>query len=277
MHIQWFPGHMTKSLRMMRENASLCDVLLYVVDTRAVLSCINPAFEELTQGKKVIYIFNKCDLVENRDVKMWETRFVENGKNVIKTVGTSANSATLVKFIKDAMSEVLQKYKDKGVKKSIRAMVIGVPNSGKSTLVNSMRKKTAAKTGNKPGVTRGKQWINLDENIDLLDTPGTLWAKFSDQTTAKHLAYIGSISDDVLDFVELATSFLTEMKDEYKTAIENRYGIDFNGDSRECLTSICVKRGYLQKGGEPDLERAGRSVIDDFRKGKIGKIMLEKQ
>jgi ribosome biogenesis GTPase A len=276
MYIQWFPGHMTKALRMMRESASQCDVLLYVVDCRAVKSCLNPAFSELLCGKRALYILNKSDLVEKSDLKRWIARFEAENKACLAAVGTSVKSSEIVLKIKSLMADVLEKYREKGVNKPIRAMVIGVPNSGKSTIVNSMLGRAAAQTGNRPGVTRGKQWIAMSGGIDLLDTPGTLWAKFDDQATARRLAYIGSISDDILDVCELAAEFLREASERYGNLIIKRYSLEkLSQNPRETLVEIAKNRGYKISGGELDITRAANAVMDDFRKARLGKIMLE--
>ena len=267
---------MTKSLRMMRENASVCDILLYVIDSRAVSSCINPAFSELLSGKRALYIFNKSDLVEKSDLERWQKKFSGEGKAYLTTVGTSVKSSVIVKKIKSVMSDVLEKYREKGITKPIRAMVIGIPNSGKSTIVNSLLGRAAARTGNRPGVTRGKQWLALAGGIDLLDTPGTLWAKFEDQSAARRLAYIGSISDDVLDIFELAVEFLGEISARFQSAVMQRYSLGKLPDNpRETISKIAESRGYKLAGGELDTLRAANAIIDDFRKARLGKIMLE--
>lgn len=277
MNIQWFPGHMTKAVRMMQENAALCDVLIYVLDSRAILSCKNPMFSDLIKNKPVIYVFNKSDLVKNADLDLWCKNFEQENKTFVRAVGTSGECSQIVVAIKTVMKDVIERYKAKGVKKSLRAMVVGVPNTGKSTLINSMRKKASAKSGNKPGVTRGKQWLALDDHIDLLDTPGTLWGKFENQQIAKHLAYIGSIRDEVLDITELAVELISELRNEYSDDIALRYGIkELADDASDIMHQIASARAYKLRGDEPDIDRCARAIIDDFRKGKFGKIMLEK-
>jgi len=277
MYIQWFPGHMTKAVRMMKDNVAICDALIYVVDSRAVLSSINPVLEELTLGKPVLYVFNKSDLVQDRELKDWCARFDMEGRRYVTTVGTVAEQKHIIEGIKSLVAPMLLKYSQKGATKSIRVMVIGVPNSGKSTLINSMRKKASAQTGDRPGVTKGKQWLSLDKQIDLLDTPGTLWGKFENQEIARHLAYIGSIKDDVLDVEGLAVEFINEFKEKAPSAFLDRYGVDIaNIDAHEAFLKIAEKRGFKIKGGEIDYNRCAKTILDDFRKGKLGKIMLEK-
>lgn len=267
---------MTKAVRMMEENVGLCDVLIYVIDSRAVKSSINPVLNKFTLDKRVVYIFNKCDLVESADISRWLKEFDKDGKKAIKTCGTTSDCRDIAIAIKNVYKDVLDKYALKGVKKHIRAMICGIPNSGKSTIINSMRKKASAITGDKAGVTRGKQWLSLDSQIDLLDTPGTLWGKFDDQTVAKHLAFIGSISDDVLDCVELAIEFIKEGIENFPEKLAERYSVSLENEPLKILEDIALKRGFKVRGGETDIERAAKTLIDDFRKGRLGKIMLEK-
>ena len=216
---------MTKAIRMMEDNLRLVDALIYVIDARAVYSCNNPLFDRLLQGKKVLYVFNKCDLVEKSDLDKWCKKFAEEGKPYVKAIGTSGDCSQIVAGLKQVVADKIEKYAKKGANVSVRAMVVGVPNSGKSTIINSMIKKAKAVTGDRPGVTRGKQWLSVD-NVDFLDTPGTLWGKFEDQTVAHHLAYIGSIRDDILDEGDLCFDFLDEMKEKYPENIKSRYGLE---------------------------------------------------
>ncbi len=277
MYIQWFPGHMTKAVRMMEENVALCDVLIYVIDARAVSACKNPNFEKLVKGKPVVYVFNKCDLIEKNELEKWCKQFSSEGKTYVKAIGTSGDCTQIIDAMKSVSKEILDKYKAKGVNKFLRAMVIGVPNSGKSTIINAMRKKASAVTGNKPGVTRGKQWLSLSGNIDLLDTPGTLWGKFENQTIAKHLAFIGSINEDVLDVSDLAFEFIAEIMQTEPKSLMERYKIsEFGETTLEVFEQIATSRGYRLRGGDYDYERTAKVVLDDFRKGRLGKIMLEK-
>ncbi len=276
MNIQWFPGHMTKAIRMMEENLRLVDALIYVIDARAVASCDNPLFNKLLQGKKVLYVFNKCDLVEKDDLALWCEEFKKQGKPFVKAIGTSGDCSQIVAGLKQVVADKIEKYAEKGAKISVRAMVVGVPNSGKSTIINSMVKKAKAVTGDKPGVTRGKQWLSID-NVDFLDTPGTLWGKFNDQKTAHHLAYIGSIRDDILDESELAYDFLDELKITYPQNIATRYNLGtLEDETLQIFEQIAASRGFKVKGNQPDYDRTAKMIIDEFRKGKLGKIMLEK-
>lgn len=276
MNIQWFPGHMTKAIRMMEDNLRLVDALIYVIDARAVYSCDNPLFNKLLQGKRVLYVFNKCDLVEKSDLDLWCKEFERQGKPYVEAIGTSGDCSQIVAGLKKVVADKIEKYAQKGANISVRAMVVGVPNSGKSTIINAMVKKAKAVTGDRPGVTRGKQWLSID-NVDFLDTPGTLWGKFEDQKVAHHLAYIGSIREDILDVSELCFDFIDEMKKIYPDALKNRYNLgELSDDTLQIFEQIAMARGFKLKGNQPDYERTAKTVIDDFRKGKLGKIMLEK-
>lgn len=276
MNIQWFPGHMTKAIRMMEENLRLVDALIYVIDSRAVFSSANPLFDKLIAGKRVLYVFNKTDLVNASDTDLWCARFAEEGKPFVKAVGTSGDCSAIVAGLRKIASDKLERFDKKGAKVSVRAMVVGVPNSGKSTIINSMCKRAGAVTGDRPGVTRGKQWMSVG-GVDFLDTPGTLWGKFEDESVAKHLAYIGSIRDDILDLGELAYAFLDEVKAAHGDAILSRYNLsEMPEDTLALFEAIAASRGFKMKGGEPDYERTARCILDDFRKGRLGKIMLEK-
>ena len=275
MNIQWFPGHMTKAIRMMDESVHLVDALIYVVDARAVSACMNPLFSKLISGKRVLYVFNKCDLVESAELSRWCEQFKREGKSFVKAVGVSGDCSQIVAGLKSLMSDKLEKFAKKGANVSVRAMVVGVPNSGKSTIINAMIKRAKAVTGDRPGVTRGKQWLSID-GVDFLDTPGTLWGKFEDQMTAHHLAYIGSIKDDILDVLELSCDFVQELRELAPTAFKQRYGIDELAESPyEVIEEIARKRGFKLIADTLDVERAAKTLIDDFRKGRLGKIMLE--
>lgn len=267
---------MTKAIRMMEDNLRLVDALIYVIDARAVYSCDNPLFNKLLQGKRVLYVFNKCDLVEKSDLDLWCKEFERQVKPYVKAIGTSGDCSQIVAGLKKVVADKIEKYAQKGANISVRAMVVGVPNSGKSTIINAMVKKAKAVTGDRPGVTRGKQWLSID-NVDFLDTPGTLWGKFEDQRVAHHLAYIGSIREDILDVSELCFDFIDEMKKIYPDALKNRYNLgELSDDTLQIFEQIAMARGFKLKGNQPDYERTAKTIIDDFRKGKLGKIMLEK-
>ncbi len=261
---------------MMEDNLRLVDALIYVIDARAVYSCNNPVFNKMLQGKRVLYVFNKCDLVESTQLNEWCKIFEREGKPYVKAIGTSGDCSQIVEGLKNVAHDKIDRFASKGANARVRAMVVGVPNSGKSTIINAMIKKSKAVTGDRPGVTRGKQWLSID-NIDFLDTPGTLWGKFEDQRVAHHLAYIGSIREDILDVNELALDFLDEMKAIAPKHLLDRYSLnELSDDNVELLENIAMSRGFKMRGNQIDYERTSKTLIDEFRKGKLGKIMLEK-
>lgn len=275
--INWFPGHMTKALRNIDADIKLVDVLIYVLDARAPKSCVNPKLNEIAGNKPIIYVLNKCDLVEDRDVKKYIKYFTSDNTMAVALNSTSSSSGkVIVDMIEKLLVDKIKRYKDKNMTKQLRAMVVGVPNSGKSTLVNNLCGKAKALAGNKPGVTKGKQWVSISGSIDLLDTPGTLWPKLEDGDVAINLALIGSIKDDVIDLSELSFVLIEKLCKIDPKIIFNRYGVDVDGlTTIEIFDKICEVRKCLLKGNEPDYDRCSRIIIDDFRKGRMGKIILE--
>lgn len=274
--INWYPGHMTKSIRMIEENIRLIDVLIYVLDARAPRSCINPDFDRYIQKLPVIYVLNKSDLADSAETEKWRGVLSGPMSEVVSLNSTvSKSSASVMASIRRLCGGKIDKYAAKGVKTTIKAMVLGVPNTGKSTLINNLIGKGKAVTGNKAGVTRGKQWFNAGEYTEILDTPGTLYPKLSDQTIARHLAYLGSIKDEVLDASELSCQLLKELSEIKPDSIVSRYGFVPVGDGEKDLDAVCHARSFMLKGGLPDTERASKAVIEDFRKGRLGKITLD--
>ena len=275
-HLQWFPGHMTAAMRMMEENLKSVDGVMIVLDARAPRASLNAKLDKLFNNKKVLYVLNKCDLVERQDVIRTVNEFTAEGK---ETVAISAMDKRAVDLLYSRLfsllKEKLDRNKEKGVFKPIRFMVAGIPNTGKSTIINALCGGKKAITGNKAGVTKGKQWVRLRE-LELLDTPGTMPPAFDNQFLAKHLAYIGSMNDANIDFNDLAYELLAELKDKYPELIKTKYNIDdLSVPTLELFEKICVRRGFLRKGGEFDYERCATAIIDDFRKGRIGKIILD--
>lgn len=269
---------MTKAMRMMKEEMSLVESVVYVLDARAPTSCINPAFDEIIGSRTRLYVLNKCDTVPADELNKWKAYFEGEGKKCIVANSTVKGGAQkLVGALKELNEPVIARYKAKGVKKTIRAMVIGVPNCGKSTLINSVLGKSRTVTGNRPGVTRGKQWVSIDPYLELLDTPGTLYPDFSDQVKATRLAIIGSIKDDILDVTELSVEILTFLTDNYPDSLRMRYKIeDIPEDKTALLELIGKKRGFVLKGGETDIDRTAQAIVTDFRKQAFGKLILEK-
>ncbi|MCH5153482.1 MAG: ribosome biogenesis GTPase YlqF [Clostridiales bacterium] len=277
MNIQWFPGHMTKALRMMEENVKIVDAIGYVLDARAPASCFNPSFQKIVGNKPCVFILNKCDLADNAKVELWCKYFRENNLPFVKVTATaSAEASKISTAFADITAELRAKYKAKGIFKPIRCLIIGVPNCGKSTIINCLSGRKAVITGDKPGVTKGKQWVRLQSGLELLDTPGTLWPKFDCDLVASRLCFIGSIKDDVVDLVEVAFALIEQLVELYPNCIEQRFKVQLDGKSTlEVFEEIAAKRGFLLRGGEMDSDRCAKAILDDFRKGKIGKITFD--
>ncbi|MBQ7236287.1 MAG: ribosome biogenesis GTPase YlqF [Clostridia bacterium] len=275
-HLQWFPGHMTAAMRMMEENLKAVDGVMIVLDARAPRASLNNKLNKLFVNKKVLYVLNKTDLVETADVKRTVMEFQKEGKETIALSAMDKRAVDLLYTrIFALLKEKLDKNKLKGVFKPIRIMVAGIPNTGKSTIINALCGGKKATTGDKAGVTKGKQWVRLRE-LELLDTPGTMPPAFENQTLAKHLAYIGSMNDANIDFNDLAFELLIELKEKYPELLKEKYGIEnLDVEPLELFNAVCVRRGFLRRGGEFDYERCATAIIDDFRKGRIGKIILD--
>ena len=275
-HLQWFPGHMTKAMRMMEDNLKAVDGVMLVLDARAPRASINNKLSKLFVNKKVLYVLNKCDLIEKKDEIQTIKAFSQEGKEVVGISAMDKKSIDLLySKIFSLLKEKLERNKEKGVFKPVRIMVAGIPNTGKSTIINALSGGKKAITGNKAGVTKGKQWVRLRE-LELLDTPGTMPPAFENQTLAKHLAYIGSMNDANIDFNDLAYELIKELAEKYPNLLKEKYGIeDLSLPTLELFNAICVRRGFLLKGGDFDYDRCATAVIDDFRKGRIGKIILD--
>ena len=277
MNIQWYPGHMTKAKRQMQEDLKLIDLIIELVDARVPLSSRNPDIDQLGQNKSRLILLNKADLADERQNEAWKEYFQSKGFYVVKVDSRNgAGMKTIQNVIQDACKEKIERDRRRGIKnRPIRAMVAGIPNVGKSTFINTFAGKACAKTGNKPGVTKGKQWIRLNKNVELLDTPGILWPKFEDQLVGIRLACVGSIKDDILNIEELALWLLEKLKKDYPGFLEKRYGISEEGTPLETLEAIAKARGCLKRGEELDYVKASGLIFDDFRGGKIGRITLE--
>lgn len=271
--IQWFPGHMTKAMRMMQENLSLVDGIIFVLDARCPAASFNPKLKKLANNKPVLYVLNKGDLADGRaDALMNIIR--KKGAEAVKINSANSNSRRdITGAIEKLIAEKRAKALEKGYMRTFRFMVAGVPNTGKSTLINLLAGSRRAEVGDKAGVTRGKQWIRC-ESFELLDTPGTMPPAFENQYLAAHLAFVGSINDDILDLDDICLLLLKELQEKYTERLKERYGIE-GGTPLEMLDAVCEKRGFKLRGNEYDYERAIRAVIDDFRKGKLGKITLD--
>lgn len=266
---------MTKSMRMIEENVKLCDGVIYVLDARAPFACLNKNLIKIFGEKPVVFVLNKADLISAKQISEIKNNFAKEGIKIIPANGTlKKDVAAIYAETVSRFENKINKAAEKGIKTIIRMMVAGIPNTGKSTVINSLCGEKRAVTGDKAGVTRGKQWIRL-KDIELLDTPGTMPPKFENQYYARHLAYIGSINDGILDMQSLCLDYLSEIKDRFPLELKEKYGVDPDGEPIEIFDAICKKRGFLFKGNEYDYERGARAVFDDFRKGRAGKICLE--
>ncbi len=273
--IQWFPGHMTKAMRMMQENAALCDGAIIVLDARCPASSFNAKLKKVFAGKPVLYVLNKTDLSDRAEAFV---RIIKSagGSAVALNATVSGCRRTLMQACEDIVREKLERARSKGYERTFRFMVLGVPNTGKSTVINLLSGAKRTVTGNKAGVTRGKQWIRL-EGFELLDTPGTMPPAFENQTFARRLAYVGSINDDILDFDDLAIALLADMAEKYPERLEERYGITDFSSGIDMLNAVCTRRGFVLRGGDFDYDRACRAVVDDLRKGRLGRIALDSE
>lgn len=269
---------MTKAKRMMQENLKLIDLIIELVDARIPYSSKNPDIDALANGKSRIILLNKADLSDSSENKRWLEYYSSRGFFVLEIDSKAGNNIKRVmNVVNEACREKRERDKKRGIiNRPVRAMVAGIPNVGKSTFINSFARKSVAKTGNKPGVTRGKQWIRLSNELELLDTPGILWPKFDDKKIGMRLAFIGSINDDIIVSEELSLELLDYLKEYYPECIEVRYDVNADKVSSSILEGIAKSRGCLKAGGEYDIRKAADILLDDFRTGKLGKITLER-
>ncbi len=275
MLIQWFPGHMKKAVSMMEAEVKLVDGIIFVLDARAPFACLNKKLSSVFGNKPVLYLLNKCDLVEPSELKGVIKTFEGENKRVISSVGVSDKSAkNIYDAIFSMLKPTLDKYKNKGIKRPLRVMVAGLPNTGKSTVINLLTGGKKARTGDKAGVTKDKQWVRV-KDLEFLDTPGTTSPSFENQNNACFLAFIGSINDDILDFLELSLGLIKYLNLKYENSLKTAYGVEVeNKEPLEILELIGAKRGALKKGGEIDYDKTARLLINDLRKGKLGKILF---
>lgn len=278
MNYQWYPGHMTKAKRQMSEDIKLIDLIIEIIDARIPLSSRNPDIDDLGKNKSRVVLLNKSDLADPLANKEWIKYFEEKGIHCLEINSKAgAGIKNIQAVVNEACKEKIERDRKRGIlNRPVRAMVVGIPNVGKSTFINAFAKKACAKTGNKPGVTKGKQWIKLNKSLELLDTPGILWPKFEDNSTGMKLAFIGSINDEILITEELACDFIDYMSKMKSNKISDKYGLDYiDKKPYEVLEDIAVKRGCLQKAGEPDVVKAAGILMNDFRSGSLGRITLE--
>ena len=277
MQFQWYPGHMTKAKRQMQEDIKLIDLVIELVDARIPLSSRNPDIDELGKHKSRLIIMNKSDLSDETLNMAWAAYFKKLGYFVVQLDSRSkAGMKTVTNVVMDACKEKIERDLKRGIKnRPVRAMVVGIPNVGKSTFINSYAGKACAKTGNKPGVTKGKQWIRLNKNVELLDTPGILWPKFEDQVVGLRLALIGSMNDEILNKDELALELIKILTKSYPGILNERYEVDESVEPTQILIQIAQNRKCISKGNEPDYSKAAALLIEEFRSGKLGRITLE--
>ena len=277
MHFQWYPGHMTKAKRMMQENIKLIDLVIELVDARVPISSRNPDIDELGKNKARLILLNKSDLAEDKWNDAWSEYFREKGFSVVKVNSKKGGGIKSINgVIQEACKEKIERDRKRGIlNRPVRAMVVGIPNVGKSTFINALAGKACAKTGNKPGVTKGKQWIRLNKNVELLDTPGILWPRFEDQAVGLKLAFIGSIKDEILQTEELAAELVTFMNKNYPGVLESKYNVEEDVDPYGMIARIAESRHCLVRGNEMDTEKASVLLMDDFRNGRLGRLTLE--
>ncbi len=275
--INWYPGHMAKARRMLEENLKLIDVVIELVDARAPAASRNPDFDALFTGKSRVLLLNKSDLADPATNKRWIGYYKRQGIEAAEVTASAQNAkTTAVRLIEKATAERVKRFEEKGVNKTIRVLIAGIPNVGKSTLINRIAGEKRAQTGDKPGVTKGKQWVKITPHLELLDSPGLLWPKLGDETLARHLAFLGSINDEILNIEELAEKLLFSLRELKPVALFERYK-KLSADTPEgaLLIGVAKSRGFILKGGVYDTERAARIVLDEFRAGKIARVTLE--
>ena len=279
--VQWFPGHMAKTRRLIKESLSMVDAVTEILDARIPLSSRNPEIEQITAGKPRIILLNKCDVADERITREWINYFERKGFTALPVDCRSGKGLGAYRpAVRKVLAEKIKSNEQKGMAgKSLRVMVVGIPNTGKSSFINRMAGKNRAQVADRPGVTRHNQWFNIGNGIELLDTPGVLWPKFDDPSVGDKLAFIGSVKDTVLDSETMAVRLIDVLKKEYPNTLSQRYkidGIDFAAtESFEILELLGKKRGMLISGGEIDTERASVTLLDEYRAGKLGKISME--
>lgn len=276
-NLKWFPGHMKKALEDIEDNKiKLADVILYVLDARAPFSCMNPNVNKIVHNKPIIYVFNKCDLADEKRVAEIQKEFSDSGKKTIAVSSNTNQFRNAVKnALKDCLSEKITRNREKNINLTYKVLVLGVPNTGKSTLINMLCGSKKAITGNIAGVTKTNTWLKIDDMFMMLDTPGVLWPKFDDGLS-RNLAYVGSLSDKEFDMADLGFELIRNIYEKYPELLKQKFDVDFEHDEFiELYDRFCVKRGFIMRGAEIDYTRAGKTFIDDFRAGKFGKITLE--
>ena len=275
--IQWYPGHMAKAKKMLQDNLKLTDIVVEVADARAPLSTRNPDFNDLFSGKQRVVILNKSDLASPEETNRWISVFESQGMRAVSVSSVrNISKSRIVPVLDEVAKPLVEKAKAKGVLKTVRAIVVGIPNVGKSTMINCIAGKKRAAVGNKPGVTKGKQWVSVTKYLELMDSPGILWPKFEDETTARHLSYLNAINDDILDIEDIAVELAMELAPVIPEVLKERFGsVPDENDRDAYLRSVCRKRSLFYTNGEENTKRAAEVLLDEFRSGKLGRITLE--
>ena len=274
--INWYPGHMARTKRQLQEQIRRVDLIIEVCDARLPYSSRNPDLDCIIGSKNRLLFLNKADLADSDMNKAWLAHFRSQGIDAYLTDAVRTRAKDTVRIIERATKAAVDKALAKGVRKTVRAMIVGVPNAGKSTLINSLHGKAVARIGDRPGVTKSNQWVRISPYLELLDTPGMLWPRLDDQTAARRLCYIGSVKDDVVDINELALSLLEELCSIVPDKVKERYHIEDTGvRGAALLDAACAGRGWLLKGAQPDYDRGCSVILDEYRAGKLGRITLE--
>lgn len=278
MNIQWYPGHMTKARRMMQEDIKLIDIVIELIDARVPYSSKNPDIDVLAANKYRLILLNKTDLADAAVTAEWEEYYKKKGFFTARINAKSGEGMKNINaVVKEACREKIERDRKRGIlNRPLRAMIVGIPNVGKSTFINSYARKACTKVGNRPGVTKGKQWIRLGKDIELLDTPGILWPKFDDKAVGLRLALIGSINDEILSITDLAYELIKFLQLNYCQSLTERYNMDMASDASRILEQIAEKRGCIKKGGELDIDKAASLLLDDFRAGRLGRMSIER-
>ncbi len=277
MIINWYPGHMASAKRMLEENLKIIDAVILLLDARIPYSSRNPDLDKMLKerNKQVLVVLNKADLADPKMTAEWINEFQNNGFSAVAVRGAGKNRTEILSALDKLTAPIRQKAQARGMKKTVRVLVAGVPNVGKSTLINTLAGSNRARTGDKAGVTRGKQWISINSYLELLDSPGLLWPRLDNQTAAKRLAFAGAINDEITDKEELALELISQISQSYPQNITSRYGVAVSDTPIETYEAICRKRGLLIKGGEPDWLRGAVMIIDEYRSGKIGAMTFD--